>query len=47
MKLLGFAPTNSIAEDIAWYYSDQYVAKGGLEKDLDFSEDDVVLSAKV
>ena len=46
-ELLGFAPTNSIADDIGWYYTDQYVAKGGLEKELDFSEDDVVLGAKV
>jgi len=25
------------------YYSEQYVAKGGLDKELDFAEDDVVL----
>ena len=41
--LLGFKPANTIADDITWYYSDQYVAKGGLEKELKFDEDDVVI----
>jgi len=42
-KLLDFAPANTIAADISWYYSDQYVAKGGLNKELSFDEDDVVI----
>mmetsp|Transcript_5849 Transcript_5849/g.17515 ORF Transcript_5849/g.17515 Transcript_5849/m.17515 type:complete len:355 (+) Transcript_5849:1457-2521(+) len=42
-RLLGFSPAHSIADDISWYYSEQYVAKGGLDKELDFAEDDVVL----
>lgn len=45
--LLGFAPKFNIADDISWYYSDQYAAKGGLDKELNFDEDDVVLGAKV
>ena len=42
-SLLDFAPANTIAEDITWYYADQYVAKGGLDKDLSWKDDDVVL----
>jgi len=42
-KLLDFSPDNQIADDISWYYSDQYVAKGGLDKEISFSEDDIVI----
>ena len=45
--LLGFSPKNTIAEDIAWYYTDNYVAQGGLDKELDFSDDALVLNAKL
>ena len=38
-KVLNFQPANSIADDIAWYYSENYVAKGGLTKELDFATD--------
>ena len=41
--LLGFSPKNTIADDITWYYTDQYVAKGGLDKEIDFAEDDIVI----
>lgn len=44
-ELLDFAPKFNIADDLGWYYKDQYVAKGGLDKELSFDEDDVVLGA--
>jgi len=44
-KLLGFTPKNTIADDIEWYYSDNYVAQGGLDKDVAFGDDSVVLGA--
>ena len=40
---LGFEPRHRIADDIAWYYQDNYVAQGGLEKELDFAADDATL----
>ena len=40
---LGFEPQHNIADDIAWYYQDNYVAQGGLEKELDFAADDATL----
>ena len=43
--LLGFKEKNTIAEDIAWYYADNYVAQKGLEKEVDFADDEVVLTA--
>ena len=43
--LLGFKEKHTIAEDIAWYYADNYVAQKGLEKEVDFADDDVVLTA--
>jgi len=42
-KLLDFQPNHNIAQDISWYYTDQYVAKGGLEKELKFADDDIVI----
>ena len=45
-KLLGFKEKNVIAEDIAWYYADNYVAQKGLEKEIAFADDEVVLSAR-
>ena len=45
-KLLGFKEKNVIANDIAWYYADNYVAQKGLEKEISFTDDAVVLSAK-
>lgn len=44
-KLIGFTPKNTIADDIEWYYSDNYVAQGGLDKDVAFGDDSVVLGA--
>lgn len=45
-QLLSFKEANVIASDIEWYYKDNYVAQKGLEKDLDFSDDDIVLTAR-
>ena len=47
--LLGFKEANTIAEDIADYYTYNYVAQKGLEKAaaMDFKDDDVVLTAKM
>ena len=45
--LLGFAPKHTIAQDIAWYYQDNYVAKGLLDKEVSFADDAVVLAAKL
>jgi len=45
--LLGFAPKNEIAKDIAWYYADNYKATGAEDKELSFADDDVVLTAKL
>ena len=45
--LLGFSPKFSIVDDISWYYSDQYVAKGGLDKELSFDDDELVLGAEL
>lgn len=45
--LLGFAPKNNIKDDISMYYNDQYVAKGGLDKEIEFSDDDIVLGAAI
>ncbi|KAL1500200.1 hypothetical protein AB1Y20_012869 [Prymnesium parvum] len=42
-NLLGFQPKHNILEDLAWYYADNYVAKGAEGKELDFSVDDLVL----
>ena len=44
-KLLGFAPKHRIADDIGWYYADNYQAQGGAEKDVSFEDDDIVLGA--
>ena len=44
-KLLGFTPKHKIADDIAWYYSENYVAQGGLDKELAFDDDSIVLGA--
>ena len=41
--LLGFAPAHKIAEDISWYYTDQYVAKGALDKEIAFDDDKIVI----
>lgn len=38
-KLLGFVPANNIAEDIGWYYNDNYVGSGGAAKEVDLSVD--------
>ena len=46
-SLLGFAPKNDIAKDIQWYYDDNYVAKGGKDKELSFDDDAIVLGAVV
>lgn len=46
-SLLGFAPKHKIADDISWYFTDNYKAKGSLDKELAFDEDDIVLAAKV
>ena len=46
-KLLGFKEKNTIADDIAWYYTDNYVATGAADKELDFSDDAIVLAAKL
>jgi len=41
--LLGFSPKHDLKDDISWYYSDNYVAQGGEEKDVDFSVDESIL----
>merc|ERR1711871_1583670 len=45
-KLLGFKEANVLANDIEWYYKDNYVAQKGLEKQIDFADDDLVLTAR-
>jgi len=45
-ELLGFKEANVIANDISWYYKDNYVAQKGLEKDVSFADDAVVLGAR-
>ena len=42
---LGFAPAFDLKEDISWYFTDNYVAQGGKDKEFDFSDDEVVLGA--
>jgi len=42
--LLGFAPKFDLKEDIGWYYSDNYKAQGGEDKEVDFSVDKEVLA---
>lgn len=46
-NLLGFKEKNAIADDIAWYYADNYVGAGLDKKDVDLSQDEVVLAAKL
>lgn len=46
-SLLGFTPKNDISKDIEWYYTDNYVAQGGKDKDLNFDDDAIVLAARL
>jgi len=32
-------------DDIRWYYTDNYVAQGGSDKDIDFSTDEMIAGA--
>ena len=34
-ELLGFEPKYSIADDVAWYFEQNYKAQGGLDKEVD------------
>ena len=45
-RLLGFEEAHTIAEDIAWYYTENFVAQTNLEKEVDFGEDAIVLTAR-
>lgn len=42
--LLGFTPMHSIAEDATWYYTDNYVAQGGANKEVSFELDDKLMA---
>eukprot|EP00808_Paulinella_micropora_P005418 g36337.t1 len=39
-RLLNFSPKHTIEQDIGWYFSDNYVAKGGMYKEVDFADDE-------
>jgi len=43
--LLGFKPAHDLADDIRWYYTDNYVAQGGPDKEVDFSVDEMIAGA--
>jgi len=43
--LLDFSPKYDLAQDIKWYFTDNYVAQGGAEKDVDFSIDEMITAA--
>lgn len=42
---LAFVPKNFLADDIDWYYKDNYVATGAADKDVDFTLDDEIIGS--
>jgi nucleoside-diphosphate-sugar epimerase len=42
-RLLDFSPSFDLKDDIAMYYNDNYKAQGGLDKEVSFADDVVVL----
>jgi nucleoside-diphosphate-sugar epimerase len=44
-QLLGFAPVHRLADDIGWYYQDNYVGRGAADKAVDLDVDQEVLGS--
>merc|ERR1719311_561804 len=42
---LGFAPKHTIADDVAWYFEQNYKGAGGMDKEVDFALDDALMGA--
>jgi len=41
-ELLGFEPKHSIVDDGSWYFTQNYKAQGGMEKEVDFGIDEAL-----